>query len=788
MKFLNPKSYRAFYAGLEVHYEGYRFVFTVAEFLQLAMDQVGYYKEAYETVRARADTPEKIILADRFEFITTNLGVVDIVPQGNIGEWLLIAERLKQTAFDGGIRSEYGFKIAGRRIVIFSPSDRYAHDYGSENRYAVDVEKGEVDPREVVASPSGYAYLCYDKLKASDRLSKEGASQRFSNLGYRTLCLLLLKANLWDDQLTTAIRHALMGLQPARKEAFDGIHRDVKDSVNKFASARSMFERGEITEKEFKKILGELSKFKMSLSNYQERVSAPLTHAMTYRLAFTGLDGALDKEATLADCISVLVAAWFLSEFSRNRSAFLVGKMLLDLIDNRAKMKCDNLQVNWRIVLTHPDLPLEGALNKIDPDRSLSRIGGLHPMAHMESFSDGFSEGPFHLNPRYLEWSHVKSGAIMCEWLVRYLLKQKINSKILNQTESLNYKKLPAALNTKIGTALKEELIEPLTDCWGHPNSRHWRFRGDEEEVSVEQAFHYSGKYKLKRDELWVLIRQGFSNLCTKPDHPCFLDLGKEPAKLVNYVPVTGPDGRKLAVVLDDKTPKKLEFKLSVIKAGLFSRAAPSVSAEAPAMEPHLALDQLFVYLDREFGLEREKIAGDGNCQFTAIASQLRAVNLERFRQLVEEAGFCLSDLSPDRQLIVVRRALRIRVVFYMSDHREEFEEFFAGGNFSFDAYLERTSHDGPDSWGDNLTLRALRGVLKDFNIVTLRVGMQEGAFTTEHIHFVQNPAENIDMHRTLVIVYNGATHYDTIRNRPDDRLAGYLNGMLHPSPPAPAP
>lgn len=93
------------------------------------------------------------------------------------------------------------------------------------------------------------------------------------------------------------------------------------------------------------------------------------------------------------------------------------------------------MPITWRTALCHPQMPLEGQLNVVDPDRRLSKIGGLHPMAHMGSYNNEFIQGPYYLNPQELSWSQLKSGAIICEWLSRYLNENGVQCKILNQKD-----------------------------------------------------------------------------------------------------------------------------------------------------------------------------------------------------------------------------------------------------------------------------------------------------------------------------------------------------------------
>jgi len=133
-------------------------------------------------------------------------------------------------------------------------------------------------------------------------------------------------------------------------------------------------------------------------------------------------------------CLPTLVAALFLAEFSRNAGAFISGKMLLDLIDVEAKLKCNSIPVTWSNALCHPNymnVPLSGkhATGQWD------KIGGLHPMTHTGSYDPDFLNGPTSMDRDHLSWAHVKMAVLACEWLSRYLTAHGVDCTILSKTE-----------------------------------------------------------------------------------------------------------------------------------------------------------------------------------------------------------------------------------------------------------------------------------------------------------------------------------------------------------------
>ena len=70
------------------------------------------------------------------------IGNEDIILGGNIRQWLLVSEAVKQKSrqerTDNIEVKELGCFFAGRRVTIKTPSNRYVYDAGSEDGFGRD--------------------------------------------------------------------------------------------------------------------------------------------------------------------------------------------------------------------------------------------------------------------------------------------------------------------------------------------------------------------------------------------------------------------------------------------------------------------------------------------------------------------------------------------------------------------------------------------------------------------------------------------------------------------------
>jgi hypothetical protein len=110
-----------------------------------------------------------------------------------------------------------------------------------------------------------------------------------------------------------------------------------------------------------------------------------------------------------------------------------------------------------------------------------------------------------------------------------------------------------------------------------------------------------------------------------------------------------------------------------------FSVSARPATAQLPRSDEVDAAAKVLRQALRNFGLRERKIAGDGNCQFRAVADQLFG--------------------SQDQH-----GAVRDCALEQMRARPDVYQGFAVGE--SFDEYLKRMASAG--SWGDNLSLQAI--------------------------------------------------------------------------------
>lgn len=515
----DPVQVKESYAGLEIYFDGYRFVFGIAELLNIIFDLAQTYSQKTDSDKQK---------------ISNNLGKKDIVLGGGLLNWLTVAENIKQADFNAKDQLENkhcGFMLAGRRLEILSPSNRYVYDKGSEDSYSLQSKKSKLKKAEKIFLSS----LLYQPQRLQQKLSSHSdfvAEDALPDeyIGYRFISAKLEASNLPDLLIAKQTRHALRGLEPARRKIKQKMVATTQNLSKKIVSSVKKFEHGEIEESEAQQNIVNFLKQAPLISDFQ----------------ISGNDQLTDN---MSEALPVLIMSWFIAEFSRNRSAFTVGKMLLDLIEAGTKLSCNDMPITLCTALRHPQMPLEGAIKDVDPNSRLSSIGGLHPMAHLDSYLDGYvlilmppeekiipkelprktivlkKEGeaikafrvkenkvdengldlvlskdelkslnfpkkgqanriiklsqktnlvkkimslcgcehsneciqnPYHLDPQNLSWAHIKSGAIICEWLIRYLQNKNVFCKILDEKSYL------ASLNLREGAeaALKKQVKE----------------------------------------------------------------------------------------------------------------------------------------------------------------------------------------------------------------------------------------------------------------------------------------------------------------------------------------
>ena len=185
-------------------------------------------------------------------------------------------------------------------------------------------------------------------------------------------------------------------------------------------------------------------------------------------------------------------------------------------------------------------------------------------------------------------------------------------------------------------------------------------------------------------------------------------------------------------------------------------------------------------YLQANFGLTVRPVPGDGRCQFHSILLQLKELHRGKYPFLSDNVGFT------NQQLADLLRGLAIE---YIKKERPKFEGYLArdlgvrGVNRvqdiqyeTFDAFIAAMSC--PTNYGDSLTLRALSEML-ECNIVVLHPAIQENPAAIPYYVYRHAPGE-LHIHEALILVHNGANHYETIVNGSDRSLLGaYIDAYV---------
>ena len=191
-------------------------------------------------------------------------------------------------------------------------------------------------------------------------------------------------------------------------------------------------------------------------------------------------------------------------------------------------------------------------------------------------------------------------------------------------------------------------------------------------------------------------------------------------------------------------------------------------------------VDSFKDYLQANFGLTVRPVPGDGRCQFHSILLQLKELHRGKYPFLSDHVGFTNEQYSD---------LLRGLAIEYIEKERPKFEGYLArelgvmGVNRvqdiqyeTFDAFIAAMSC--PTNYGDSLTLRALSEML-ECNIVVLHPALQENPAAIQYYVYRHAPGE-LHIHEALILVHNGANHYETIVNGSDRSLLGaYIDAYV---------
>lgn len=205
----------------------------------------------------------------------------------------------------------------------------------------------------------------------------------------------------------------------------------------------------------------------------------------------------------------------------------------------------------------------------------------------------------------------------------------------------------------------------------------------------------------------------------------------------------------------------------SVLNNSRFFKPLDAASREAK-VQSHLQNYHWFhKELDTRFGLQRQKITGDGNCQFSAIAAQLLQLNPQQFPQ-------DLAQHFAQRDQVAIAKQLRQISVDYIRRHREEFRPYFATGSLEYDGfdqfedYLDHLLEDGV--WGGDMTLHAISKVLNRAIYV-----VKPDFFERVGEPILPKAQHDFHLEDAIILLYNGINHYETIAQRPaDNRFKDY--------------
>ena len=122
----------------------------------------------------------------------------------------------------------------------------------------------------------------------------------------------------------------------------------------------------------------------------------------------------------------------------------------------------------------------------------------------------------------------------------------------------------------------------------------------------------------------------------------------------------------------------------------------------------------------------------------------------------------------------------------YLRQHKNEFgpligDEDFPenwAGEINFETYLNYIKCN--KAWGGEHTLRALVNVLQ-LPIFVLHPDMMKSSTHIENRIYLPTDTtlDDFDQQRLLVISYNGASHYETLNDRPSEQLIELINANI---------
>lgn len=193
-----------------------------------------------------------------------------------------------------------------------------------------------------------------------------------------------------------------------------------------------------------------------------------------------------------------------------------------------------------------------------------------------------------------------------------------------------------------------------------------------------------------------------------------------------------------------------------------------------------LQYEQFCPWLFETLGVQIKPILGDGNCQFTSVAEQLLQAYPTGFPVALQaRIGY-----FGTREELAHR--LRVLTELYLRQHKNEFEPLIGDEDFpegwvgetNFAAYLNYIKCN--KAWGGEHTLRALANVLQ-LPIFVLHPDMMKSSTHIENRLYLPTGTKltDFDQQSLLVISYNGASHYETLSDRPTEQLIELINANI---------
>ncbi|MDF2939693.1 MAG: putative NTPase [Gammaproteobacteria bacterium] len=179
-----------------------------------------------------------------------------------------------------------------------------------------------------------------------------------------------------------------------------------------------------------------------------------------------------------------------------------------------------------------------------------------------------------------------------------------------------------------------------------------------------------------------------------------------------------------------------------------------------------------------EYGMNRQKVKGDGNCQFTAIAVQLQKKDPAKFLSLRNQQQKLDGELE---DAVLVARRLRALTVEHIKANPKEYEELLSAeiGLRGVNPAQDRNYKDVNEYcnvmsqdmiFGDAFTLKAVSEAL-GLNIILLDSALFKEESSLKHKIYQGDIAKPLVAKESLLITYNGSDHYDAIENEPNAKF-----------------